>query len=400
MLTHHRRFKATARPLAIAMHMARRGHEVTLIVTADKRRLGRVESDQEGVRIVETPDLLWGQLRSGWDPWSIVNRLMLLNSEIGTYDVVHCFETRPATIYPALFYSYRHGLPLVTDWNDWWGRGGLISERRPGWYRRLFGFIETFYEEAFRKRGEGLTVISRALKRRAIHLGVAEDKILYLPGGARPDIFRSWSKTECRRRAGYPEAVPILAYSSLDTYLDLELVLDALSIVARRYPNIQLIITGDASYSVLSLAQRYGVENNVTLTGLLPIEELPFTLSCADVFVLPISNKIHNIGRWPNKIGEYMSLGRPTVTNPVGEMRSLFSRNEIGLLAEWSATDFARQIMILLENPTVAERLGSNARELAVSQYDWRHLIVELERFYSIILDRKRAGMLSKIFPA
>lgn len=387
MITHHRRFKSRPRSFAIARHLVQRGHKVTLIVVADHRRLGIVKSEWDDVCVVETPDLLWGQLRSGWDPWSLFNRILYLSKNKEQFDLVHCFETRPATIYPALLYSRRHNLPLVTDWNDWWGRGGLINETRPMWYRLLFGNIETYYEEAFRKYGMGVTVISSALERRAKGLGISPERILHLPGGTFPDVFRLREKAECRDRFGLPLSTPILGFSSLDSHLDLEVVLQALSIVTRQYPDVKLMITGTPSNSVLERARLYGVEKNIHLTGYLQDEELPWALGCADLFLLPLANKVHNIGRWPNKICDYMSLGRPTVSNPVGDIKSLFEDYKVGMLASFDPADFAGKIVHLLKNPELAFKLGGNARITAVTVYDWKLLVCDLEDFYGRLLN-------------
>jgi len=178
----------------------------------------------------------------------------------------------------------------------------------------------------------------------------------------------------------------MLGFSSLDSHLDLEMAIRSLAIVAERYPTIKLIITGRAENSVLDLARAYGVEGNIHLTGFLPIEELPWYLGCADVFVLPFPDRIYNVGRWPNKIGDYMSLGRPTVSNPVGDIKDLFEKNDIGLLAEWDPADFAQKILFLIENPKIANQLEENARRLAVTVYDWKVLVGNLEEFYYKVL--------------
>ncbi|MCG2766800.1 MAG: glycosyltransferase family 4 protein [Anaerolineae bacterium] len=395
MISHHRRLKAGARPHAMAKHLVQRGHTVTLIVTADDRRVGVVEAEWEGVRTIETPDLLWGRLRSGWDLWDLLHRIVYLSRDKGPYDLVHCFETRPATIYPALFYCRRHKLPLVSDWNDWWGRGGIIREFRPKWYRAFLGSLETHYEEAFRARGAGLTVISTALARRAEGLGVPPERICYLPGGTFPDFFQARTREECRNRVGLPLSAPILGFSSLDGHWDLEIVMQALAIVAEKCPTVKLIITGKAGGSVLDLARAHGVEANVHLTGFLPMEELPWYLGCADLFLLPFPDMIYNVGRWPNKIGDYLSIGRPTVSNPVGDVKVLFESQEVGLLAG-DAADFAQKIVFLIENPDVANRLGENARQVAVTTYDWRILIRRLEEFYYGVLDQQAQSGLSE----
>ena len=152
-----------------------------------------------------------------------------LSRDQETYDLVHCFETRPSTIYPALYYTRRHKRPLVTDWNDWWGRKGLIEVNRPRWYRILFGWMETYYEEAFRSHAAGLTVISTGLIQRAIKLGVRPELICHITGGSLPDLFQAHTIEECRKRVGFPLSEPILGFSSINSHLDMEIVFDSLS---------------------------------------------------------------------------------------------------------------------------------------------------------------------------
>jgi glycosyltransferase involved in cell wall biosynthesis len=371
----------------MAKHLVERGHEVTLIVTADRRRVGIFEADWDGVWTVETPDLLWGRLRSGLDPWNTLNRIVYLRTDERRYDLIHCLDTRPTSIYPALFCRTRRHLPMITDWIDWWGRGGIIDELRPDWYRILFGRIEAHFEEAYRSRVEGLTVISTALEERALDLGVQPANICHLPNGSWPELFSVPDSTACRRKAGLDMTGPIIGFSSQDSHLDLALVIQALAQIIHRYPDARLLITGHAPEKVSELARTYGVQRNLILTGFLPYEDLPWYLGCADLFVMPFPDKIYNIGRWPSKVNDYMSIGRPTVSNPVGDVKALFEKHHIGLLAAWDPLDFAKNIIFLIQHPDIAKELGENARRTALAEYDWKVLIGKLENFYYGVLN-------------
>ena len=337
--------------------------------------------------MIEAPDLLWGRLRSGWDPWSVTWRLSYLSKEKEHYDFVHCFETRPATIYPALYYCRREQVPFFTDWIDWIAGEGLMTTNRPGWYRRLFGWIEEFYEEAFRAKAIGLTAISQALVQRAIQLGVKPENILYLTTGTSPDFFQMRSKQEARSRVGLDLDSPVIGFTSSDTYLDMEIIFAAMAILIKQIPHIKLMITGQLKPVVLQLAQKYKVENNLILTGFLPYEELPWHLACADLFVLPFPDTVYNRGRWPNKICDYISLGRPTVSNPNGDIKRLFKSPAIGLLAEYAPEDFSAKIKCLLDNPDLADQLGQNARKVAMYDFNNSILIKQLEDFYYRIME-------------
>ncbi len=386
MITHHRRNRSETRSRVIGRYLVERGHSVTLIVTAQKNRFGTLESVQDGVRIIEAPDLLWGKLRSGWDFWSLVARVLFLSNEPPKYDLVHCFETRPGTIHPALYYVKKHNLPLFSDWMDWWGHGGIIDVLRPAWYRFLLGWLETFYEEAYRPICDGTTAISTGLIRRAERLGVSPDRLYYLPGGTIPERHLVRSKEECRAHFGLAPDCPLLAFVSADSYLDVDLIMRSLGIVARRFPAIKLILTGNVLPSVLELAARRGVRAQILQTGFVPAEELDWWLGCADVCLLPFPNTVYNIGRWPNKVNHYMSLERPFVANPVGDIGPLIRDHEVGLAADACPEDFANKITLLLENSGLAGLLGRNGRRAVESIYDWKNLVVGLEDFYMRIL--------------
>jgi glycosyltransferase involved in cell wall biosynthesis len=392
LITSHQRYKINVRTYPLAKFLSERGHDITLIITADQRRFGIIEDDWDGVRTIECPDLLWGRLRQGWDPWNALNKTIYLMTDTSPYVLIHCLETRPASIHPALTFKHHKRIPMITDWIDWWGRGGIIDELRPAWYRLLFGRVETYYEEAFRTRVEGLTVISTALAARAINLGVDPERICYLPNGSWVELFNVPDRDECRHEVGLKFKGPVIGFSSLDSHLDLTIIMEALAKVTRVYPNTKLMITGTPNRNVSEYAKKYGVQGSLYLTGFLPYKKLPWYLGCADLFVLPFPDKIYNIGRWPSKINGYMSVGRPTVTNPVGDIKTLFEHHEIGLLADWDPSDFAQKIIYLIEHPEIAKRLGRSARTVSTTKFSWNVLIRRLESFYFSILDRQKKG--------
>ena len=128
LIVHHRRWRAAYRSRVIAGELARRGHQITLMVTADKERWrfqDTVEAD--GVRVIHSPDLTWGRLRSGWDPVLRCPSCVMVVAERVDPRSIYQFETRPATILPWLVVGWRSGPTSVIDRIDRWGRGGIIS---------------------------------------------------------------------------------------------------------------------------------------------------------------------------------------------------------------------------------------------------------------------------------
>jgi glycosyltransferase involved in cell wall biosynthesis len=385
ILTHHRRFKAAWRCLSLARQLALRGHDVTMLCTADTERWRLTEYVEDGVTIVEVPDLLTASMRSGWDPYTVFRRIHWLKN--AQFDLLHTFETRPASIYPALSLLKRRKIPLVIDWIDWWGHGGLITEHRPRWYQFLFGGIETWYEEHFRTMADATTVIARGLGRRAEGLGVDEESIFWIPNGCDPNLYESVKDQNFRPKFGIPDEAFVAGFSALDVTLGVDTVLRALSLLKDRYPDIRLLMTGKKDDSLMAAIDAAGVADTVTHLGYVDVEDYPKALACVDTFVVPFGDRVANAGRWPGRINDYLSLGIPIITNPVGEMSTLLASHKIGLLAPETPEGFADALTTMIEDPDLRRRMGQTARDLAGSELAWSTLIDRLEHAYHFAID-------------
>jgi glycosyltransferase involved in cell wall biosynthesis len=345
---------------------------------ADTRRFGVREYMKNGVCLVETPDLLPGKLRSGWDPWCALNRWLWLRKNFD-FDLIHAFETRPATIHPLQLMLWKKKIPLVIDW---WGRGGLVVEHRPRWYQILFGGLETFYEEHFRTVADATTVICHALGERAVGLGVPESTIFRVPIGSSTDVFSVQNSKIHRPQFGIPDGAFVLVFSTLDAALDADLVFRSIAVLKQKHPETLLVMTGNQRDRLMKMADQAGIAEHFIHLGFVPDEDFPKTLACADVFLLPLRDKVANRGRWPCKIGDYLACGRPVISNPTGEMKILLSEERIGLLANETPEGFAQTIELLIENPSLRAELGAEARRVAETRLAWNGIIEGLERAY------------------
>jgi len=392
MIVHHRLWRAAYRSRIIAEGLARRGHQVTLMVTANREKLRFRDYDSNGVRIVETPDLTFGTLRSGWDPVGALRRHLWLKSQGSAYDVVHLFETRPATIFPGLAVRKRLGVPLVIDWIDWWGRGGIISVRRPWWYKLLFAGVETWFEERFRTCADATTVISYGLARRAIDLGVPEHTIHHIRNGSDLRTFKPRSIEEARDRLKLPRDKFLLGYAAQDTFFDMEPVLGGLKKIVDRGIDAELVLCGHAPKQLKKTVIEYGLEDEVRFLGYLDWEDYPYFQSACDALVVPFPDTVYNIGRWPGKFGEYIAAGRPVVFNPVGDLIDFTGPEAPGIACDFSADAFAEAFNTLYEDERLRAELGSMARRLACREMDWERSIDRFEGVYAGLVDRGGSG--------
>lgn len=360
------------RGLNLGVPMARRGHDVSLMAIHPSARLQVTQRKLDGVNLVETPDLLWGVGRTGWDPWNTLRRTAWVRKH--RFDVIHTVDTRPAVSIPAWLGRKASGAVWIADWTDWWGRGGATSER-DGWLvRNLIGPLEQWFEEKPRPHADGTVVISRALGQRAAELGIDERTMLLLPPGADPSAIRETSVSAARAACGLPEG-KLIGYLGNIYQRDADLLFETLRRI--KTPNTRLLMVGEPGCQVLA-----AVQARVSITGRLPFDKMLDYLSACDVLALPLSDTIANRGRWPSKVNEYVAVGRPTVACDVGDVADLLRDGEIGLLVRPDAEEFAARLSELLENPIRAQEMGKRAREVARTTYSQDAIAARLEDFY------------------
>jgi glycosyltransferase involved in cell wall biosynthesis len=370
------------RGINLGAPLARLGHEVTLMAIHPNNRLRIVERELDGVRLMESPDLLWGVGRTGWDPWDTLRRTLWIRGR--SFDVIHTVDTRPAVAIPAICGRKASGAVWIADWTDWWGRGGATTER-DGWLMStLIGPLEQFFEEKPRPHADATVVISGVLGRRAESLGIPSSNILYLPPGADPAAIRSTPIRVAREKCGLDAGTRLIGYLGNIYQRDADLLFEALR--RMRTADSRLLMVGDPGCRVPD-----PIRSRVSITGRLPYEVMLDYLSACDVLALPLSDTIANRGRWPSKVNEYVSVGRPTVACEVGDVAGFLRDNDIGLLVKPDAAQFADRLDELLSDPARANAMGDRAREVARSTYSQGAIAGKLEKFYRRVIAARAA---------
>lgn len=122
---------------------------------------------------------------------------------------------------------------------------------------------------------------------------------------------------------------------------------------------------------ITSLANRPGIE----VTGWVP-DTRPY-ISDAAVYVVPLRMG----GGTRLKVLEAMAMGKAIVSTSRG-VEGIACRDGREVIIAERAEAFAAAIVSLMRDPSRARELGMNARQLAVSSYDWRLLIPKFEEVY------------------
>ena len=355
------------------------GHEVTLATVSRQNVLRPVVALREGVRVIETPD--WGVslARTGWDPWDTAWRVARFLGE--RPDLVHGFDCRPVVLGPSLALKALAHTPWISDWADWWGRGGAISLRKSWIGRVAFAPFETFLEERFRQFADQVTVTSRALAERALGLGIDRERVHFIPSGANVRTIPVLDQRSCRAELGLPADAPIACFVGFVQY-DLALAVRAFAVARRSVPDALLLLVGPRNREAEQLIAELGLSGAVHSTGTLPFARVPVPMGASDVLLLPFSNTLTNRARGPIKLGDYLAAGRAVLANPVGDLVDVFQADDGGVLASDDAEGYGTALAGLLKDLEKTAWLGRTARQVAEQKYAWKQVAEKLIAVY------------------
>ena len=214
-------------------------------------------------------------------------------------------------------------------------------------------------------------------------MGVPRSRITVVPNGVNT---REFAPTPLPPAAG---RVPTILYiGTLADWQGLEVLLDALPAVLATQPvRVRIVGRGRSRQHKLldKQVRKLGLEAHVSVEEAVPHHEVPALIAAADVCVAPLALNDRNVtqGCCPIKVLEYMAAGRPLVAANLPVVRELAREDVDALLfAPGDPDDLARQLVRVLADRTLAERLASAAAERAQAQFTWHRSQKRLLKVY------------------
>ena len=359
--------------------MSQQGYEVTLLAVSPNRKRRFIEYTVGAVQVVESPDLM---PHTGYDLWDTINRLVWVSKR--PFDLIHAFENRPVNIYPALYAQKQNQVPLLTDWCDWFGRGGSVEQRPNRLLRTTLRPIETYFETHFRPRTAGTTVINATLQSKARVLGIADKNLLMLPNGADTAGFRPQPQRPLRERLGLPLDAFILGYTGAMFREDAILMAAAFDLIHARYPHARLLLAG---YTNIKVEEMVAEKTAVFRTGPLTYTQLSDYVAACDIGWLPLADTAANQGRFPMKVNDFMATGLPLLVSDIGDLGDFVRQWKLGWTSPATPEAMAEKVTEIIREATVLSRIGQHARTIAETQFAWPVVTAKLSRFYEHLLD-------------
>jgi len=160
----------------------------------------------------------------------------------------------------------------------------------------------------------------------------------------------------------------------------LEYLLNALYLVAKREPEIKLVMTGDGPLfsKTRNVVRQLGLERSVIFKGRVPRDELPRLIGASSVYLLPSLKE-----GMPFALLEAMACGKSIVGSDIPGINDLIAHGKSGILVPPRKPEvLANAIVDLLSNEDFRRNLGQNARRLVVEKYSWTKIVEKVEEVY------------------
>ena len=156
----------------------------------------------------------------------------------------------------------------------------------------------------------------------------------------------------------------------------------AASDVIGELSDVTFILCGGERKEIAETVADWGIEAHVEIKGFVSGREKSDIFKRADLFVLPSLSE-----GLPVAVLEALSSGLPIIATPVGGIPDVIKDYQNGLFVEpGDHKALAENIIFLLNNDDVREKIGENNRKKALDEFDTPVVVRELKRIYEGVM--------------
>lgn len=352
----------------VAKRLAGKGYGVEVFTSDYEQHLGFVKLDDGIPREEEKEGVKIARLRSF--PWKRYGYLITPSM------VPRILSSKPDVVYAAGF-GY---------WSCLAGLTAARILRKPLVIQPNFGIPRSPFQKAYHKsigrllrEAQGAVFYSEYEKKLMGGFGKIPSHSIVANPGVDERFFSPPVHRNMRVRLGLQGRRLLLTVGRIDEGKRIDLVVRAAAKLKKLFSEIALVVAGPdfgAVESLEALALSLGVSDCVYFTGRLEHDDLISLYYEAEVFVHPSSFELFGI-----TVAEAFAASLPVAVSDAGSLPELVEHGVNGLLfKDGSEEELFQAVKLIMENESLARKLGDKAREKALREYRWEKTTNKIEK--------------------
>ena len=233
-------------------------------------------------------------------------------------------------------------------------------------------------------KSAALTVVSKAMKKTVVDMGVAPDKVEVIPMGV--DLKGLFTPDPGVQR----KTDELLFVGRLVEVKGLQILLDAMPKVLAKHPGIRLVVAGAGPLEseLRASAAKLNMTDCVDFLGMVPQLKLPSLYQQATLAVFPfIVTKSGVQEGFGLVVVEAMGCCCPVIAGDLPAIQDTVVHEENGLIfPSGNAQVLADSILKLLDDPEFRARLAGEGRKSVVQNFDWEIIAGRYAEIYGKLI--------------
>ncbi len=284
-------------------------------------------------------------------------------------DVIYASSTPLTVGIPAMVIKWVKHIPFVFEVRDQWPEIpielGIITN---GFLIKILLWLEkTIY-----KNCSSIVALSSG-QADGIRAVLTEEKpITVIPNSCDIDMFRpDIDGSAIRQKKGWGDKLVLLHTGAMGKVNGLDFVIEAAERL-KEHSNIMFVLIGDGNQKPFleSRVKELGL-TNVEILSSMPKQELPEFYATADIGLVIIGNFPIIEHNSANKFFDSLSAGKPVLLNYSGWQRKILEENAAGFGCDLCNLDeFVEKVLYLKSHIQQVEKMGQNARRVAVEKFN------------------------------
>lgn len=336
--------------------LKQKGHQVYIVTVNTKNMKYEYENDGKLIRIPGIPIGIYDYRLTGIYPVRVINKIKKWN-----LDVIHSHTEFGVGTFARII-AKQLGIPLVHTYHTMYE--DYVHYITHGYFdkssKKLVEYFTKFYCD---KTASELIVPSRKTYNLFKEKYKCDKNIHIVPTGMdvenfHPEVLDQNKIQELKTQYHLDHSdFVILFVGRLAQEKNIEFILNAQASLAKKYPQIKLLIVGDGPDRIKyeKIVKKNKIEDRTIFTGAIPRDEMPYYYVLGNIFVTASKSETQGL-----TVVEAMAACLPVVAINDESFSSIVVSELNGYLFE-KKSDYIKKISTLIDNPEIYEKMSRQA---------------------------------------